>query len=333
MKRLLPLLLIFTCPAALAQTPGATPAPPEVASIYRPTSLAPEGAIPRTPDGRPDFQDAIWATDFFPVFGVNPMTPHLVVSESEAEQIVATMVKGMQAIPDFQIDPEADVIIGDSDGLPIVRGERRTRLIVLPADGKLPLTDAARARLKGDDSKDERKDDYEQRPASERCIVLSGNPPTDAIVSYNRMRFVQTPDHMVIHNENGDEARIIPFTNAHRPDGPRSWYGDSIARWEGDTLVVETIRQSPEVSMRGLMTKYLVTENARVIERFTRISTTELLYQFTVEDPEVYSAPWLGEYSFFATDTGMYASPCHEHNHSLPNILLGQRMADLRAAN
>ena len=69
-----------------------------------------------------------------------------------------------------------------------------------------------------------------------------------------------------------------------------------------------------------------------MIERFTRLSTDELLYQFTVEDPKIYTAPWLGEYSFYSTDTGMFPSPCHEHNYSLPNILLGQRVADLRGA-
>ena len=69
-----------------------------------------------------------------------------------------------------------------------------------------------------------------------------------------------------------------------------------------------------------------------MIERLTRVSKTEMVYQFTVEDPKVYTAPWLGEYSFYAANTGMFPSPCHEHNYSLPNILLGQRMADLRAA-
>ena len=82
---------------------------------------------------------------------------------------------------------------------------------------------------------------------------------------------------------------------------------------------------------RGLFNKFYVGRNAKVIERYTRVSGRELLYQFTVEDPDVYTAPWLGEFSFYATDSGMFASPCHEHNHSLTNILLGQRMIDARA--
>lgn len=318
-RLLLPLLLTAT-PAAFAQT-----SPP----AYTPTSLQAEPGLPRTADGHPDFQTIIWATNFFPVFESNPMLPNLVVSEAEGETFVDTMVKGIMSNPAFYIDPEGEVIIGGTDGLPVVRGERRSRLIVLPADGKVPLTPEAKKIATA--SSDE-KDHYEQRPSGERCLVLSGSPPNFVTISYNRLQFIQTRDHIVIHGENGDEARIIPFTGTHGPINAASWYGDSIARWEGDTLVIETIRQPQGEAVRGLFQKFLVNADAKVIERFTRLSKDELLYQFTVEDPKVYTAPWLAEYSFFASDTGMFPSPCHEHNYSLPNILLGQRMADLRAA-
>lgn len=315
-------LSLLAAPAALAQG-GAPP-------VYIPTSLAAEPGAPRTPEGKPDFQDAVWATNFFPVFEASPMAATLVVSEADASAMVAAMVGGMSRQTFFEIDPEAHVIIGGTDGLPIVRGERRSRLVVLPADGKLPLTDAARKLVAATDPMDGPKDDYEQRPAAERCLVLSGNPPMHAIISYNRLRFVQTAAHVIIHNENGDEARIIPIAETHDAPGPTNWFGESIARWEGDTLVIETIRQNKAVEVRGLMSKFTVSEGARVVERFTRVSAGELLYQFTVEDPAAYTAPWLAEYSFFATSTGMYPSPCHEHNHSLPNVLMGQRVADAR---
>lgn len=321
---LLAATLLLT-PLALAQ------AAPDVAPVYTPTSLAPEPGLPRTPDGRPDFQGAVWATNFFPVFDTNPMTPNLVVSEEEAKTIVDTMFTGMAGFLEKSIDPEAAHIMGDTHGLPIVRGERRTRLIVLPADGALPLTAEAKAMVEAADKAEDKKDDYEQRPTSERCLVLSGAPPTHAVISYNRLQFIQTPAAMVIHSENGDEVRIIPFAPEHRPPGPTSWYGDAIARWEGDTLVVETIRNNPLEQVRGLMAKFVVNQDAKVIERYTRLSGDELLYQFTIEDPKAYSAPWLAEFSFYATHTGMYPSSCHEANYSLPNILMGQRVADMRA--
>jgi hypothetical protein len=239
----------------------------------------------------------------------------------------------MQPFLEKSIDPEAHVIMGETDGLPIVRGERRTRLIVAPANGKLPLTAAAQKIAAETETMDGPKDDYEQRSSSERCLVVSGVPPIHAVISYNRQRIIQTPTHVVIHNENGDEARVIPFASQHAAPGPRSWYGESIARWDGDTLVIDTIRTPSQERVRGLFTKFVINEDARIIERYTRLSMSELLYQFTIEDPAAYSEPWLAEFSFKASDTGMFASPCHEHNHSLPNILLGQRMADARVAS
>lgn len=325
----LPLLLAATLvctPFAMAQ---AAPTNPFAMS---PTSLQPMEDIPRTHDGKPDFQNVVWATNYFPVFEATPMNPDLVVPEDEARRIVATTFAGMQPFLEESIDPEAHVIMGETDGLPVVRGERRTRLIVLPTNGKLPLTEEARRIAKATDILDGAKDDYEQRPTGERCLVVSGVPPIHAVISYNRQRIIQTPTHVVIHNENGDEARIIPFASKHGAPGPRSWYGESIARWDVDTLVIDTIRTPPQERVRGLFTKFVINEDARIIERYTRLSMTELLYQFTIEDPAAYSEPWLAEFSFKASKTGMFASPCHEHNHSLPNILLGQRMTDERGA-
>lgn len=326
----LPLILAVTltyAPVALAQA-----SPADLPALSQ-TSLTPTGEIPRTPDGKPDFQNVVWATNFFPVFEATPLAANLVVAEDEAKRIVDTMFQGMLPFLEESIDPEAHVIMGETDGLPIVRGERRTRLIVAPADGKLPLTPEALKITKATDTMDGPKDDYEQRPTGERCITVSGAPPIHAVISYNRLRMIQTPEHVVIHMENGDEARIIPFAAEHRPaDAPVSLYGDSIARWDGDTLLIETIRHNRYDRVRGLMKKFVINPDAKVIERYTRVADDELLYQFTIEDPQAYSAPWLGEFSFFATDTGMYESPCHEHNLSLPNILLGQRVADAKGA-
>ncbi len=319
----LPVLIATTLllsPAAFSQTD---------APARTPTSTVVDADVPRTADGKPELQGAVWATNYFPVWDMNPMTKELVVPEAEAKAIVDKMVAGMQGIPDFQIDPEVHIIIGGTDGLPLVRGERRTRLIVEPADGKVPLTDDGRAIIKANSTKGDPMDDYEQRPNSERCLVLSGNPPMFVTVSYNRIQFIQTPGYLVLHNENGDEARIIPIADKHA-GGPQNWFGDAIARWDGDTLVVETIRQHPDEVVRGLFGKFPVTPDAKVIERFTRVAKDELLYQFTVEDPKSYAVPWLAEYSFRAVDTGMFQSPCHEHNLSLPHILMGARMAEQR---
>ncbi len=84
--------------------------------------------------------------------------------------------------------------------------------------------------------------------------------------------------------------------------------GDSIARWEGDTLVVETIGLPDKDRVRVLLQSHRH-RRTKVIERFTRLSDKELLYQYTVEDPAIYTAPWLAEYSLYRTASACSSTP------------------------
>ena len=214
-----------------------------------------------------------------------------------------------------------------------MRGERRTRLVVMPADGKVPMKPEVRKEVSSSNPMAIGSlDNPEQRPINERCLALNARPPMATPIAYVRFRFIQTPTHVVIHSEDGDESRIIPYASEHPAAVTPNWLGDAIARWEGDTLVVETIRAPKQGRVRGF-NNFVVTPNSKVIERFTRLSKTELLYQFTVEDPEIYTAPWLAEYSLYSVRTGMFPGNCHGGNYSLPNILLGARVAEARTAD
>jgi len=71
-----------------------------------------------------------------------------------------------------------------------------------------------------------------------------------------------------------------------------------------------------------------VPPSAVVEERYTRVSDKELLYQYTVKDPSVYTGPWLAEYSLYRTRQPILEFACHEGNYSLPNILAGARAAE-----
>ena len=125
-------------------------------------------------------------------------------------------------------------------------------------------------------------------------------------------------------------ARVIPFSDRHRPAHLHPVLGDSIARWEGDTLVIETIGLPAEDRLRAFP-RLIVSAEATVVERYTRVTADELLYQFTVIDPAVYDAEWLGEYSLTRTDGRMYSHECHEGNYSLENILKAGRQAEVRS--
>jgi hypothetical protein len=320
---------------SFAQTPASPPAQPAgPPPVYVPTSLAVEPGLARTPDGRPDLQGAVWAVNFFPVFEATPMSAKLTVPEPEAKTIVDTMIAGfLKSVgPLLELDPEGEDLLTNVDGLPIVRGERRTRLVVMPADGKVPMKAEVRKEVSSSNPMAIGSLDHpEQRPINERCLALSARPPMATPFAYLRFRFIQTPTHVVIHSEDGDETRIVPFASEHPPAVTPNWLGDAIARWEGDTLVVDTIRAAKQGRIRGF-NNFMVTPDSKVIERFTRLSKDELLYQFTVEDPALYAAPWLGEYSFFSASTGMFPGNCHAGNYSLPNILRARVVADERAA-
>ena len=101
----------------------------------------------------------------------------------------------------------------------------------------------------------------------------------------NNLQIVQAPGYVVIINEMVHNARIIP-TDGRPHTKIRQWTGDSRGRWEGDTLVVETINFRRETSLQGS------TADTRLVERFTRVGDDAIRYEFLVSDPNSYIRPW-----------------------------------------
>ncbi|HEX3367208.1 hypothetical protein, partial [Phenylobacterium sp.] len=104
------------------------------------------------------------------------------------------------------------------------------------------------------------------------------------------------------------------------------WFGDSIGRYEGETLVVETDHFPQAQAYFGAW------KTLKVTERFTRVGKDRLLYRFTVEDPSVWAQPWGGEYEFHPLKGQVFEYACHEGNYALPGILSGARAEERRAA-
>jgi hypothetical protein len=310
-------LALLSLPAANAQTQEIPQASPP----------APAYVVPRTSFGDPSFE-GVWNQNFVILMEAHPRVPMLVLPEAAAQEFAAQAAAGIGNALDRSLDPEVPELMKATDGLPIVRGERRTRSVVLPADGKIPYTpEARREAMRGPPMGS--FDNPEERPNWERCVTSLGLPPVTGMgtTSVNPRRFVQVPGQVVIHTEYGDEARIIPLTREHKPKALHSWLGDSIAWWEGETLVVETIGAPANDRVR-FFSNLIVTPDSIVTERFTRVSDEELLYQYTIVDPAIYTAPWLAEYSLYRTSYPMLEHACHEGNHSLPNILRGQRVSE-----
>jgi hypothetical protein len=229
-----------------------------------------------------------------------------------------------------------------NDGF-MVDGEYRTSIIIDPANGRQPprteewrAAAAARAGsfrentgtawwIEDDLDAPGPYDNPEDRPHAERCLMGFGStagPPMLSVLYNNMKRIVQTEDTVMILVEMVHDARIIRMNAEHEPPEIRRWLGDSIGWWEGDTLVIDTINFTDNPSLGG------ASRDLHVVERFTRVNADTLLYNFTVEDPNVWTAPWTGEYVWPASHHKAYEYACHEANYSFGGILRGARILE-----
>lgn len=225
-------------------------------------------------------------------------------------------------------------------------GKFRTSILTQPENGRRPeLTAAAKTKFAQLRSKRRNNsgtawwqdaqgkgagpyDDMELRPLAERCILGFGptaGPPIFPTLYNNLKRIVQTKDSIMILAEMVHDARIVRLNSEHRPDHVRTWLGDSIGHWEGDTLVVETKNFTTRPGLYG------ADENLHVTERFRRLDDSTLSYSFTVDNPSVWSEPWGGEYPWPATRDKVYEYACHEGNYALGNIMRGARLLEAEA--
>ncbi|MDZ4761332.1 MAG: hypothetical protein SGJ21_09700 [Alphaproteobacteria bacterium] len=207
-----------------------------------------------------------------------------------------------------------------------VKGEWRTSWIVDPPSGQVPVSEAGKKLMaKMNSRRGSGYDNPEERSLGERCIIGfggSGGPPLMNVLYNNNYRITQSPDHVVLTVEMNHDARIIPLNAKHKPSVIKPYLGDSIGWWEGDTLVVETVNMHPEGGGRANLT-----EGGKIIERFTRYSDDQVLYEFEVNDPKLYSQVWKGEMALNKTGE-MYEYACHEGNYGLEGILAGGRAAN-----
>ena len=215
-----------------------------------------------------------------------------------------------------------------------VKGELRSSWLVEPTDGKLPYSAEGRKLFMAEVVKIQTNfDGPEGRQVAERCLMGFGStagPPMMNVLYNNTYQFQQDRDHLVILVEMNHDARIVRIGDKTHPKADiRTWMGDSIGWWEGDTLVVETTNFNPGEQLRpGIPTTFFVSKDAKVTERFTRVSATQILYEFTVDDPKVYTRPWRGEMPINASKGPVYEYACHEGNYALPGILRGARQTE-----
>ena len=274
--------------------------------------------VPRTPHGHPDFQ-GVWAIGFLYLLERPPGIDGLVATPEQADALAETI---RTQLPD-NVDP--DVLRYNFRQLAQVKGEYRTSVIVDPADGRMPYTQTASDLATWILRRNEQMfDGPEQRPFNERCMENLGYPPIRAVPVFLPRQIFQTPDYVAILAEDAVGLRLIRLGGAPPPDALRSVGGHSTGHWEGDTLVVRTTHLRDDDPARNVIGRpLLLSRDSRITERFTRVSPTELFYQFTVEDDGLYRQPWRGEFSLTRHDVLIYEYACHEGNYSMPISLVG----------
>lgn len=327
--------------AAHAQTP--TPAPASAQAPYK---------APRLAFGQPDLQ-GVWSNaSLTPLTRPAGLGDRLVYTDEEVAKLEGNVQIEIEegnapTDPNAPADfvqkstvqrPEFAAAGGDVGGynrgwldpgnhVMRVNGEPRTSILTTP-NGMPPARKAGAATgpspqmPAGSNS----FDSYERRSAGERCIVSfgrNGGPPMLANGFYNNnYQILQSPDHVVITVEMNHDARIVRLNSEHRKDDIRPYFGDAIGWWDGDTLVVETTHIPRSQQFMGSW------ENLKITERFTRVGEERIHYSFTAEDPTFWEQPWGGEYEFAPLGQPLYEYACHEGNHALPGILMGERVKD-----
>ena len=168
-------------------------------------------------------------------------------------------------------------------------------------------------------------DSYEDRPLAERCILgFNSGPPMTPGAYNNNVELFQAPGYVAILNEMIHDTRIVPLDG--RPHGHVPlWRGDSRGHWEGDTLVVDTINFKRETSFPNSGA------NLHLVEKFTRTDADTLMYEFTIDDPSVWTRPFTAVVPMRKSDQPIYEYACHEGNYAMASILAGARAAEKAA--
>ena len=187
-------------------------------------------------------------------------------------------------------------------------------IIVDPQDGILPVQPWAKAEMQNRKLPERGYDD-----PTAHCFV-AGVPRSMYIPA--PLQIVQPPGYLVVLHERMSWRTIPLDGRPHLPDTMRLWQGDSVGKWDGGTLVVETTNLNGKTWLNEV--GEIVSHAERVIERFTPIDGNTIRYQATVSDPLVYTRPWTIALDLNRQKDELLEVACHEDNQDL------QHLKDLR---
>jgi len=298
---------------------------------------------PRTVGGQPDMQ-GVWANNnMTPLERPRQFQGRATMSDQELADLkakVKTLLDGgdafffdeliLAALEGKEKFKSSDTQTGnyDQSWLSDRVFDNRTSLIIDPPDGRIPPTvpgfaERSRARAAAAPKRGP-ADRAQDLGLSTRCVHFGTPNLMAGYQSY--FALTQSPDTVVLRTEMIHDARVIPLDGrTHVSKAITMYHGDSVGRWEGDTLVVDTTNFSPQTSFRGS------TEGFHLVEKFRRVADDTLEYYVTIDDPTVWSKPWTLMIPLKKTGEEMFEYACHEGNYGLPAILRGARAAEAAA--
>jgi hypothetical protein len=208
----------------------------------------------------------------------------------------------------------------------------RTSIVTDPPDGRIPaLTPEAaavkRRRLDAIKSGESAQDTGLQ----DQCLAFLTAGPPMLPYSYNsNYQIMQTKNAVVVHAEMIHDARIIHLDRReHLSSDIRLWLGDSIGRWEGATLVVDTTNFNDGGGFYGdAGGNFGWDRNLHLVERFSLLDADTLLYRFDIDNPTAFTKPWKGELTMARSIGPIYEYACHEGNYAMSNLLRGYRASE-----
>src|SRR4051812_7846706 len=296
--RALSFRLILAAAAALLAVP---------AGIAGPSPAAKAWTLPRTPDGRPDLEGIWLSKTATPLERPKALEGRASLTDEEVATLQARANRMFK-------EGNSDFAAGDAVFLAALDGRDRfssptsthgsedmierefdhhTSLVIDPPDGHIPpITPEARRRREAIAAAAANPNGAEDLGNAFRCLSwgvprLGGRYGAGDLGFY---QIVQTPTYVVLFMETGHETRIVPLDGrTHLSSAAPQWSGDSRGRWEGDTLVVDTVNFSRTANFMG------AGENLHLIELFTRVSADTITYQMTFDDKTTWTRPWTAE--------------------------------------
>ncbi len=322
MKRIL-VVALFASVAAMAQTAA------------KKTPYTP----PKLPWGDPDLQGQWPATANIPLQRPVSMGTRAVLNDEEVAQRMKQRAQ--------QDEGDSEQFVSNKDSVTInppsywvEHGSvnRQASLVIDPPNGRIPpLTAAGQAFIKaqrgglGPGSHfPDKVDSWEDFDIYSRCItrgMLSSMLPT--LYNFGN-QIVQAPGYVVIRNEMIHESRVIPIDTAtrkhpHVGKDIRTYMGNSVGHWEGNTLVVETTNFNDKTGAGGAF----FSDAARIMERFTRTGPEDLVYEATIDDPKTWTAPWTIHMPYkMDKHYVLYEYACHEGNYMMLDALTAARQLE-----